>query len=73
LVTAVQIGLLDSLPPDAIAGFREGLGDMLDRDAAEAVATLQRNGAVAGPSAQAFTAALTHYTKSFLTSPGGTP
>lgn len=73
LVTAVQNGMLDSSPPDAIAGFRQGLGDMLDRDAAEAVAILQQNGAIAGPSAQAFTAALARYAKSFLASHGGTP
>jgi F-type H+-transporting ATPase subunit alpha len=73
LVTAAQNGLLDALPPDAIADFRKGLGDMLDRDAAEAVATLQRNGALAGASAQAFTAALTRYAKQFLASTGGKP
>jgi hypothetical protein len=46
---------------------------MLDRDAAETVATLQRNGALAGASAQAFTAALTRYAKQFLALTGGKP
>ena len=73
LVTAVQNGLLDALPLDAIAGFREGLGDMLDRDAAEAVAALQQNGAVAGAVGAGFYNALTRYAQNFLASRGGTP
>jgi F-type H+-transporting ATPase subunit alpha len=71
LVTAVQSGLLDAVPPDAIADFRQGLGDMLDRDAAEAVATLQQNGALAVAASQAFSAALARYAQNFLASRGG--
>ena len=49
LVLAVQSGLLDPLTPSALAKFRQGLGDVIDSDAAEAVSQLQQNGSV-GPS-----------------------
>ncbi len=70
LVTAAQKGLLDALPLPAIAKFRQGLGEALDRDAAEAVALLQRRGVLDGAPAQAFAQALRRYADNFA---GGPP
>ena len=44
LMLAVQIGLLDPLPLDAIAAFRAGLPAALNRDAAEGLRTIAESG-----------------------------
>jgi F-type H+-transporting ATPase subunit alpha len=44
LVLAVQSGLLDPLPLAAVVGFRRGLREALDRDAAAAVRAMQETG-----------------------------
>ncbi|MDB5828799.1 MAG: atpA [Variovorax sp.] len=44
LVLAVQAGLLDALPPAAIADFRAGLGEAIDRDASDATRAVQDSG-----------------------------
>ncbi len=44
LMLAVQSGLLDPLPLEAVKAFRAGLPDLLDRDAADVLATLEQTG-----------------------------
>jgi F-type H+-transporting ATPase subunit alpha len=44
LVLAVQSGLLDPLPLSAVAEFRSGLRDALDRGAPDAVRLIQESG-----------------------------
>ena len=44
LAMAVQGGLLDEVPPEAVPRFREGLGAALDEEMAEAAAQLDREG-----------------------------
>ena len=44
LVLAVQSGLLDALPLPAVAEFRRGLRDAIDRGAADAVRLIQETG-----------------------------
>ena len=44
LVLAVQSGLLDALPPQAVTAFRKGLTVALDRDVADAVRLIQDTG-----------------------------
>ena len=44
LVLAVQSGLLDPLPPPAVIEFRQGLRDVLDRGAQDAVRLIQETG-----------------------------
>jgi F-type H+-transporting ATPase subunit alpha len=44
LVLAVQSGLLDPLPPPAVAAFRRGLGDALDQGAPDAVRLIHETG-----------------------------
>ena len=46
LVTAVQAGLLDPLPPDAVAAFRAGLATALDRDAPDALRQIAADGSL---------------------------
>jgi F-type H+-transporting ATPase subunit alpha len=46
VVLAVQSGLLDALPLPAVAEFRRGLRDALDRDAPDAVRSIQDTGAL---------------------------
>jgi F-type H+-transporting ATPase subunit alpha len=44
LVMAVQAGLLDALAPPAVADFRRGLTEVIDRGAPEVVRTLLATG-----------------------------
>ncbi len=46
LVTAVQAGLLDPLPPAAVTAFRAGLAAALDRDAADALSQIAADGSL---------------------------
>ncbi|MGA2795253.1 MAG: F0F1 ATP synthase subunit alpha [Roseiarcus sp.] len=48
LILALQSGLLDPLPLPAVAAFRLGLRDMLDRAAPDAVRLIQQTGALDG-------------------------
>jgi F-type H+-transporting ATPase subunit alpha len=61
LVLAVQSGLLDALPLAMVAAFRRGLGDALDRGAADAVRLLQETGALDAAQKQALRETLHHY------------
>jgi F-type H+-transporting ATPase subunit alpha len=69
LIMAAQDGQLDAMPPEVVTQFRRGLGEMLDRDATEAVAALRRDGALSGAVTQALGAALRHYAQK-LSPPG---
>lgn len=66
LVLAVQGGLLDAVPLTAIPELRRGLGELIDRDAADAVAMIQRDGTLGDDAKQALLAALDNYAKSFV-------
>ena len=61
LVLAVQSGLLDPLPLPAVAEFRRGLHDALDRGAAEAVRLIQETGALDEAGKQALRETLRRY------------
>ena len=58
LVFAVQSGLLDALPLPSIPDFRRGLGEALDRNAADAVQSIQDTGALDDAHRQMLRAAL---------------
>jgi F-type H+-transporting ATPase subunit alpha len=58
LAFAVQEGLLDAVPPDAVAALRDVLPDWLDRHAAEAVAELGSGGALSAAAQAALRAAV---------------
>ena len=64
LVMAVQAGLLDALPLTMIPGFRKGLGDVIDRDAADAVRMIQDKGELDDAGRTALRAALDNYAQS---------
>ena len=64
LVMAVQAGLLDALPLTMIPGFRKGLGDVIDRDAADAVRMIQDKGELDDAGKTALRAALDNYAQS---------
>ena len=66
LITAVQNGLLDALPPDAIADFRARPGRRArSRRRRGGRAHCKRMARSSAASAQAFTAALTRYAQNF--------
>ncbi|WP_010189016.1 F0F1 ATP synthase subunit alpha [Sphingomonas sp. PAMC 26605] len=64
LVLAVQGGLLDALPLPAIPEFRKGLAEMIDRDAADAVAMMQKDGTLDDNAKKALLGALKAYAAS---------
>jgi F-type H+-transporting ATPase subunit alpha len=64
LVMAVQSGLLDALPISAISGFRKGLGEVIDRDAGDAVRMIQDKGELDEGGKKVLSAALSSYAKS---------
>ena len=68
LVLAVQSGLLDPIPLERIGDFRRGLGAMLDRDAAAAVAEIARTGVLDQPLGAALREALRAYAATFIPS-----
>jgi F-type H+-transporting ATPase subunit alpha len=49
LVLSVQSGLIDALPLAAVPAFLKGLPEALDRDATDAVAAIQKSGALDAP------------------------
>jgi F-type H+-transporting ATPase subunit alpha len=65
LVFAVHAGLLDALALNKIPAFRAGLADMIDRDAADAVAEIQDSGTLSDDGKQALRGALEVYAKGF--------
>ena len=58
LVMAAQSGLLDDLPVAAVATFRKGLREALDRDAAEAVRSIEDGGIMHDTARREISAAL---------------
>lgn len=64
LVLAVQSGLLDALPLPAVATFRSGLSDALDRGAAEAVRLIQETGTLDDARRQSLREALQQHVRS---------
>ncbi len=69
LVMAVQSGLLDVLPLPAVVEFRRGLGDVLDRNAPEAVRMIQQSGTLDDAQSQAFRDVLEHYVQTVMRLP----
>ena len=63
LMLAVQSGLLDPLPPRAVADFRTALPATLDRDASEAVRAIAETGAMDAAARDGLIAALTNLAK----------
>jgi F-type H+-transporting ATPase subunit alpha len=61
LVLAVQSGLLDPLPLDAVATFCAGLPAMLDTDASEVMSTLAETGALSSAAHATLMAAITRF------------
>lgn len=66
LVMAVQRGLLDALPIAAVPGFRKGVGDVIDRDAPDAVRMVQDTGALDEAGKAALGKALEAYAASLV-------
>ena len=64
LVLAVQSGLLDPLPLPAVAEFRSGLRDALDRGAPDAVRLIQESGTLDDARKQALRETLRQYLQS---------
>ncbi|MHC5653357.1 F0F1 ATP synthase subunit alpha [Stappia sp. ICDLI1TA098] len=67
LMLAVQSGLLDPLPLEAVAAFRAGLPAALDRDAAEVPRTLAEAGELDASAQAALIAAMTRLAASLKT------
>jgi F-type H+-transporting ATPase subunit alpha len=72
LVMAVQSGLLAPLSTDQVAAFRAALSAAIDRDAAEAVKSLQETGALAEGQGKTLQAAIEALAKSLAPAPAGT-
>jgi F-type H+/Na+-transporting ATPase subunit alpha len=64
MVLAVQAGLLDPLPLPAVAIFRRGLREMLDRDVPDLVHGIQNSGRLDDAGKQSVLAFLRHYIQS---------
>ncbi len=71
LVLAVQFGLSDSLPLPAVAEFRRGLPDALDRQVPDVVRGIEDTGALDEASAPALREMLRAYAQTFAASPPG--
>ncbi|CAN5393244.1 N/A [soil metagenome] len=69
MVLAVQGGLLDALPLAVIPDYRKGLAEVIDRDAADAVAMIQARGTLDDSSKTALLAALEAYAKRVVPAP----
>lgn len=70
LVLALQGGVLDAIPPGAIAGFHSGLRAALDRDLPDAVRQVQQTGALHEANKPAVLATLRAYSKRFAQTAG---
>lgn len=66
LVLSVQAGLLDALSLPVIIVFRQGLHEMLDREAPEAVRSIQNTGSLEDAQKQVLRAALQRYANSLI-------
>ena len=73
LVSAVQAGLLDPVPLERIAEFRQGLTALLDRDAAAAVAAIEKTGTLAEAGQTALGEAMRAYAAAFAPAPQAKP
>ena len=71
LVMAVQSGLLDALPVTAIRDFRDGLRDVIDRDAADAVRMIQEQGTLDDAGKDSLHAALQPFAQSLMSADAG--
>ncbi|MFA5962919.1 MAG: F0F1 ATP synthase subunit alpha [Sphingomonas sp.] len=69
LLLAVQGGLLDTLPLTAIPDYRKGLAEVIDRDAADAVAMIQDHGTLDDSGKAALLGALEAYAKRVMPAP----
>jgi F-type H+-transporting ATPase subunit alpha len=69
LVLAVQSGFLDVLPLPAIIVFRKGLGDAIDRDAAEVVRSIQDTGKLDDAHQKALRIVLEQYARTLAPAP----
>lgn len=61
ILMALQSGLLDPLPLEEVAAFRAGLPAMLDRDAADAMASIAETGTLDDAGRKAMLAAMTRF------------
>jgi F-type H+-transporting ATPase subunit alpha len=66
LVLAVQSGLLDPLSLPAVIAFRQGLGEAIDRGAADAVRTIQNSGTLDDARKQPLLETLRQYAHNFI-------
>lgn len=71
LVIAVQAGLLDPLPIASIPEFRQGLAEVINRDAPDAIRMIQETGALDAAGKTALHAALDHYAQSVTPADAG--
>ena len=69
LVLAVQSGLLDAVPPEAIAGFREKLPLTLDTDAKTAVDAIKQSATMNDAQREMVMAAMKHLALSLVPPP----
>ena len=69
LILAVQSGLLDALPLTVIPDFREGLADVIDRAAADAVAMIRNLGTLDDGGKKVLLAAVEAYAKTVTPAP----
>jgi F-type H+-transporting ATPase subunit alpha len=72
LLLAVQSGLLDPLPLDAVAAFRAGLPAALDRDAAEVLHAIAETGQMDDEAKESLLAAMTRLATSLNDTKQGT-
>jgi len=70
LVLAVQGGLLDPLPLTVVPDFRKGLAELIDRDAADAVAMIEDHGTLDDGGKKSLLNALDAYAKRLTPAPG---
>jgi F-type H+/Na+-transporting ATPase subunit alpha len=68
LVLAVQSGLLDPLSLPAVIAFRQGLGEVIDRGAADAVRMIQNSGTLDDARKQPLLETLRQYAHNFASS-----
>ena len=69
LLIAVQSGVLDKLPLDAVAAFRAGLATALDTEAPEILETIATADRLDAPTRERLVAAITRFAASLSDSP----